>query len=150
MTIDGEYEPSPWDWVRKQVEEYEASGGTRADTLMDTGMPILVLTTVGHKSGKVRKVPLMRVEHEGDYCLVASKGGAPENPAWYHNLVADPTVTIQDGPEPFAAEVRRVEGAERADWWQRAVAAYPPYADYQADTDREIPVFVASPVAQSS
>ncbi len=149
MTIEREYEPSPWDWVRNQVEEYEASGGTRANTLMDTGMPIIVMTTVGHKSGKVRKVPLMRVEHGGEYCLVASKGGAPENPAWYHNLVADPSVTIQDGPEPFEAEVRRVSGAERAEWWERAVAAYPPYADYQADTDREIPVFVAAPVQRS-
>ncbi len=146
MTIEGEYEPSPWDWVAQQVEEYEASGGTRANTLMDTGMPIIVMTTVGRKSGKVRKVPLMRVDHDGEYALVASKGGAPEHPAWYHNLVADQRVTIQDGPEPFEAEVRRVEGPERATWWERAVAAYPPYADYQADTDREIPVFVAAPV----
>lgn len=149
MTIEGEYEPSPWDWVAQQVEEYEASGGTRANTLMDTGMPIIVMTTVGRKSGKVRKVPLMRVDHDGEYALVASKGGAPEHPAWYHNLVADPSVTIQDGPEPFEAEVRRVSGAERAEWWERAVAAYPPYADYQADTDREIPVFVAAPVQRS-
>ncbi len=149
MTIEGEYEPSPWDWVAQQVEEYEASGGTRANTLMDTGMPIIVMTTVGRKSGKVRKVPLMRVDHDGEYALVASKGGAPEHPAWYHNLVADQRVTIQDGPEPFEAEVRRVEGPERATWWERAVAAYPPYADYQADTDREIPVFVAAPVQRS-
>ena len=143
MTNPGDYAPSPWEWVREQVEEYEASGGARANTLRDTNWPIIVVTTVGHKSGKVRKMPLMRVEHDGDYALVASKGGSPEQPAWYYNLVADPKVTIQDGPEPFNAEVRLVDGQERADWWSRAVAAYPPYAEYQEKTDREIPVFVA-------
>ena len=144
MPIEGDYQPSTWDWVSDQVEEYEASGGTRANTLMDTGMPIIVMTTVGAKSGKVRKVPLMRVEHEGEYCIVASKGGAPEHPAWYHNLVADPHVMVQDGPAPFDAEVRIVTGDERAAWWDRSVAAYPPYAEYQEKTDREIPVFVAT------
>ncbi len=143
MPTTGDYEPSPWDWVREQVEEYEASGGTRANTLRDTGLPIIVMTTVGHKSGKVRKVPLMRVEHGGEYAIVASKGGAPAHPAWYHNIVADPHVSIQDGPEPFDYEMRAVTGNERATWWERSVAAYPPYAEYQEKTDREIPLFVA-------
>lgn len=145
MTIDGEYEPSTWGWVRDQVEEYEASNGTRANTLMDTGMPIIVVTCVGHRSGKVRKFPLMQVEHEGEYAIVASKGGAPEHPGWYHNLVADPDVTIQDGPEPLPFTVRIVDGDERRAWWDRSVAAYPPYAEYQEKTDRKIPLFVASP-----
>jgi deazaflavin-dependent oxidoreductase (nitroreductase family) len=146
MTIEGEYEPSPSEWVRDQVAEYESSGGTRANTLLDTGMPIIVVTTRGNKSGKVRKTPLMRVEHEGAYALVASKGGAPTHPVWYYNLVADPDgVVLQDGPEPFAVAVREVSGEEKATWWERAVAAYPPYADYQANTDREIPLFVATP-----
>lgn len=144
MGIEGDYEPSTWAWVAEQVEEYEASNGTRANTLRDTGLPIIVITTVGHKSGKVRKVPLMRVEHNGEYAIVASKGGAPAHPGWYHNLVADPHVTIQDGPAPFDAQVRLVAGDERDMWWQRSVAAYPPYAEYQEKTEREIPVFIAS------
>ncbi len=144
MTLEGEYEPSPSDWVREQVAEYEASGGERANTLLDTGMPIIIVTTRGNKSGKLRKTALMRVEHEGEYALVASLGGAPKHPVWYHNLVADPTaVMIQDGPEPFDAVVREVEGDERAAWWERSVAAYPAYAEYQASTDRIIPVLVA-------
>ena len=144
MPLDGEYEPSPAGWVRDQVAEYEASGGARANTLRDTGLPIIIVTTRGNRSGKIRKTPLMRVEHEGEYALVASVGGAPKHPVWYHNLKADPTaVMIQDGPEPFDAEVREVSGDERAQWWERAVAAYPPYADYQERTEREIPVFVA-------
>ena len=146
MTIDGEYEPSPEGWVRDQVEEYEASGGERGNTLMDTGMPVVIVTHVGRHSGKVRKTPLMRVEHEGEYALIASKGGAPEHPVWYHNLTADPAaVMVQDGPEPFDVVVREVDGDERAAWWERAVAAYPPYADYQEATDRQIPVLVAAP-----
>jgi deazaflavin-dependent oxidoreductase (nitroreductase family) len=145
MPIEGDYEPSQWEWVRDQVAEYEASGGARANTLRDTGLPIIVMTTVGHRSGKVRKVPLMRVEHEGSYGIIGSKGGNPSHPGWYHNLVADPTVTIQDGPEPFDAVVRLTTGDERAAWWERAVEAFPPYAEYQGKTDREIPVFVASP-----
>jgi F420H(2)-dependent quinone reductase len=145
-TLHGDYEPSPSEWVRDQVAEYEASGGQKANTLLDTAMPIVVVTTRGAKSGKVRKNPVMRVEHDGAYCLVASKGGAPENPEWFHNLVAHPgEVTIQDGPEPFAVRVRRIEGDERAPWWARAVAAYPPYADYQKNTTREIPLFLATP-----
>ena len=146
-TLQGDYEPSTWDWVRDQVAEYEASGGQRANTLMDTGMPVIVVATRGAKSGKVRKFALMRVEHEGEYALVASKGGMPENPGWFHNIVAHPDeVTIQDGPAPFAVNVREVQGDEKARWWERAVAAYPPYAEYQEKTDRPIPVLVASPV----
>jgi deazaflavin-dependent oxidoreductase (nitroreductase family) len=145
MTLTGEYEPSPAEWVRNQVAEYEKSGGQQANTLLDTGWPVVIVTTRGNKSGKIRKTPLMRVEHDGEYALVASKGGAPENPVWYYNLVADPTgVTIQDGPEPFEVSVRRLSGDERATWWVRAVAAYPPYAEYQTNTTREIPVFVAT------
>jgi F420H(2)-dependent quinone reductase len=147
MTLAGDYEPSPSEWVRNQVQEYEASGGSRANTLMDTGLPVIILTTRGNKSGKIRKTPLMRVEHSGEYALVASKGGAPENPVWYYNLVGDPTsVAIQDGPKPFTVTVRQVTGDEKATWWERAVEAYPPYAEYQAKTGRTIPVFVATPV----
>ncbi|MFN0089548.1 MAG: nitroreductase family deazaflavin-dependent oxidoreductase [Acidimicrobiales bacterium] len=145
MAIEGEYGPSPWEWVRNQVEEYESSGGAQANTLRDTGLPIIVMTTRGHKTGKVRKVPLMRVEHGGEYAIVASKGGAPTNPLWVENLQADPNVTIQDGPEPLPATVRLVTGDERAQWWERAVAAFPNYAEYQAKTSREIPLYIASP-----
>jgi deazaflavin-dependent oxidoreductase (nitroreductase family) len=145
MPLIGEYEPSPAAWVRDQVEEYESSGGERANTLRDTGLPIIVVTTRGRHSGKIRKSPLMRVEHDGEYALVASKGGAPDHPVWYHNLTADPVdVAIQDGPAPFDAQVRELSGPERAEWWQRAVEAYPPYAEYQLKTDREIPVMLAS------
>jgi F420H(2)-dependent quinone reductase len=145
MPLEGEYEPSPWDWVREQVEEYEASGGERANTLRDTGLPVVIVTTRGHKSGKIRKFALMRVEHDGEYALVASIGGAPKNPSWYANIVADPTaLMIQDGPEPHDFVAREVHGAERHVWWERAVAAYPPYAEYQDNTTRTIPVFVAT------
>jgi deazaflavin-dependent oxidoreductase (nitroreductase family) len=144
MTLRGDYEPSPQQWVRDQVEGYERSGGAEANTLFDTGLPIIVVTTRGNKTGKLRKTPLMRVEHDGQYALVASQGGAPTHPVWYHNLMADPeAVVIQDGPEPWDATVRLVTGDERAEWWERAVAAYPPYAEYQERTTREIPVFVA-------
>ena len=144
MALEGEYEPSPSEWVRNQVDEYEASGGARANTLGDTSMPIVIFTTRGQRSGKIRKTPVMRVEHGGEYALVASKGGAPEHPQWYHNLVAFPDdVLLQDGPEPFEVEVRQISGDEYALWWQRAVAAYPPYAEYQTKTSREIPVFIA-------
>ncbi len=149
MTLDGEYEPSPAQWVRDQVAEYEASGGQRANTLTDTGLPVVIVTTRGNKSGKVRKTPLMRVAHDGQYALVASKGGAPAHPVWYYNLVSDPdSVLIQDGPEPFPVAVRELAGAERAQWWERAVAAYPPYAEYQEKTNRTIPVFLATRKAQ--
>jgi len=144
VTLNGEYAASPWEWVRDRVETYESSGGKLANTLLDTGLPIIIVTTLGNKSGTLRKTPLMRVEHDGEYALVASMGGAPKHPVWYYNIVADPSaVTIQDGPEPFAADAREVKGDDRATWWERAVAAYPPYAEYQTKTDREIPVFVA-------
>jgi deazaflavin-dependent oxidoreductase (nitroreductase family) len=144
MTLQGEYEPSPEQWVREQVEAYEASGGREANTLRDTGLPVVIVTTRGNRSGKVRKTPLMRVEHAGEYALVASKGGAPAHPEWYHNLRADPSaVMVQDGPEAFDVDVHEATGDERAQWWERAVAAYPPYAEYQEKTAREIPVFVA-------
>jgi deazaflavin-dependent oxidoreductase (nitroreductase family) len=145
MPLSGEYEPSPSEWVRNQVADYESSGGQRANTLGDTGLPIVIVTSRGAKTGKVRKTPLMRVEHDGEYALVASKGGAPEHPVWYRNLVTNPTaVSIQDGPEPFDAVVREVTDGERAAWWARAVASYPPYAEYQANTTRTIPVLVAT------
>ena len=145
MTLQGEYEPSAFEWVRDQVAEYEASNGQRANTLRDTGLPVILVATRGNKTGKIRKFALMRVEHDGEYALVASLGGAPKNPVWYYNLKEDPTaLMIQDGPEPFDAVAREVTGDEKKVWWERAVAAYPPYADYQARTTREIPVFVAT------
>jgi len=141
----GEYLPSPAQWVRDQVEAYERSGGREGNTFQDTGLPVIVVTMRGNRSGKIRKIALMRVEHNGEYALVGSKGGAPKHPVWYHNLKANPDeVTIQDGPEPFEARVRELTGDERAAWWERAVAAYPPYAEYQQRTDRQIPVFVAT------
>lgn len=144
--VDGEYVPSTSDWVADQVAAYEASGGTEANTLRDTGIPIIIFTTRGHKTGKVRKVPLMRVEHEGSYALVASRGGAPSHPSWYHNLMADPDIMLQDGPEPFATTTRLVTGEERKTWWDRAVAVFPTYARYEiAAGDREIPLFVTEP-----
>ena len=143
MTLSGEYEPSPEQWVRDQVERYEGSGGTEATTMR--GVPVVVVTSLGAKSGKIRKNPLMRVEHDGRYALVASKGGAPKHPTWYFNLVAHPTVEVQDGPDRRDYTVRVLEGEERAAWWERAVAVWPDYADYQTKTDREIPVFVAEP-----
>ena len=146
MAIEGDYEPSAHQWVRDQVEAYEASGGTKANTLRDTGIPIIVVTMKGAKSGKLRKIALMRVEHDGEYALVASYGGAPTHPVWYHNLIADPrAVQVQDGPAPFDVTVREVDGDERAAWWERAVAVFPNYAEYQAKTERQIPVLVASP-----
>jgi len=146
MPLTGEYEPSTQGWVRNQVEAYEASGGQRANTLRDTGLPVVIVTTRGNKSGKLRKTPLMRVEHNGEYALVASQGGSPKHPVWYYNLKADPeAVTVQDGPEPVDMRVRELSGEEREVWWERAVAAYPPYAAYQKRTDRLIPVFLASP-----
>lgn len=146
MSIEGEYVPSRSQWVRDQVEAYERSGGREANTLRDTGIPIIVVTMRGRSTGLVRKIGLMRVEHDGEYALVASMGGAPTNPVWYENLLADPAnVTIQDGPEPFSVVVREVTGDERALWWERAVAVFPNYADYQAKTSRTIPVLVAAP-----
>jgi deazaflavin-dependent oxidoreductase (nitroreductase family) len=146
MALTGEYEPSTIDWVREQVEEYEASGGTRATTLRDTGMPVVIMTNRGVRSGRLRKTPVMRVEHDGRYLAVASQGGAPEHPSWYHNLCADPHVELQDGPAKREMVARLLTGDERAKWWERAVATFPPYADYQQRTEREIPVFLLEPV----
>lgn len=148
MPLEGEYEPSPTGWVREQVELYESSGGTEGTTLQETGMPVILLTTRGAKSGKLRKTPLMRVEHEGRYAAVASLGGSPKHPVWYFNVQADPQVELQDGPAKQDMTAREVTGAEKAEWWERAVAAYPPYADYQKKTDRKIPVFVLESLEQ--
>ena len=143
MPLQGEYEPSAAAWVRKQVERYEATGGREANTLRDTGLPIVIVSTRGVKSGKVRKLGLMRVEHDGVYAMVGSQGGAPTDPAWVSNLRAHPDeVTLQDGPEPWDGVAREITGEERALWWERSVAAFPPYAEYQKKTDREIPVFL--------
>jgi len=143
--IEGEYAPTPTKWVRDQVELYERTNGREGATLRDTGLPVIIVTMKGRKSGLVRKIALMRVEHEGEYALVGSMGGAPKHPVWYHNLKTDPsTVTIQDGPEPFPVHVHEAEGAEREAWWQRAVEAFPPYAEYQQRTERLIPVLVAT------
>jgi len=144
MPLTGEYEPSTSDWARKQAELYEATGGAEGGDLR--GMPVVVLTTVGAKSGKLRKTALMRVEHEGVYAVVASLGGAPKHPVWYFNLKADPHVELQDGPTKRDYLAREVTGDEKAAWWERAVAAYPPYDDYQRKTDRLIPVFVLEPI----
>ncbi|MEX2627683.1 MAG: nitroreductase family deazaflavin-dependent oxidoreductase [Ilumatobacteraceae bacterium] len=146
VDLDGDYIPSALEWVRDQVETYEHTGGREANTLRDTGIPVIIVTMRGKASGAVRKIALMRVEHGGEYALVASMGGAPTHPGWYHNLLADPVnVTIQDGPEPFAVTVREVTGPEREAWWQRSVEVFPTYAEYQAKTDRVIPVLVATP-----
>ena len=147
MPLQGDYEPSTWDWVSEQVATYERTGGQEANTLRDTGIPVIIVTCRGKSSGKIRKLALMRVEHEGEYALVASVGGGPKNPGWYHNLVAEPHVMIQDGSAPgdFRAEV--VEGDERSAWWDRAVAVFPTYTEYQQKTDRQIPVFVARPTS---
>jgi deazaflavin-dependent oxidoreductase (nitroreductase family) len=146
---DADYAPSPASWVREQVEAFEGSNGAEGNTLSDTGRPIIVLTMVGNKSGKTRKVPLMRVEHDGKYAAVASLGGAPTHPVWYYNLIADPKVDLQDGPVRLAMVAREVTGAEKAEWWERAVAAYPPYTEYQTKTSRQIPLFVLEPAAQA-
>jgi deazaflavin-dependent oxidoreductase (nitroreductase family) len=144
MALSGKYERGTWDWVADQAAAYEASGGQKANTVQ--GRPIVVLTSIGSKSGKLRKHPVMRVEHDGEYAAVASKGGDPNHPSWYYNLVANPEVDLQDGPEPATYTARLATGAEREEWWARAVAAFPPYARYQEKVDREIPVFVLSPV----
>ena len=145
MTSDGEYGPSPRQWVRDQVELYESSGGTEGTTFRD--MPVIVLTTLGAKTGKVRKTPLMRVENEGRYAVVASLGGAPKHPVWYYNVKANPQVELQDGPVKQDMTAREVTGEEKAKWWAVAVEAYPDYADYQRKTERQIPVFVLEPTS---
>ena len=148
MPLIGEYEPSASERTRKQVEEYESSGGTQGTTMR--GMPVVILTTVGAKSGKLRKNALMRVEHDGEYAVVASMGGAPNNPEWYYNLVTNPEVELQDGPAKGDYIAREATGEDKAVWWERSVAAFPDYATYQTKTEREIPVFVLSPVTEGS
>jgi deazaflavin-dependent oxidoreductase (nitroreductase family) len=140
MAITGEYRPSPRSGTRNQVEEIERTGTTESVDIM--GLPVVLLTMTGAKSGAVRKVPLMRVEHDGSYAAVASQGGAPAHPQWYFNLRADPVVDVQDGTETTQMRARELEGSERDEWWQRCVTAFPPYAGYQTKTDRLIPVFV--------
>jgi F420H(2)-dependent quinone reductase len=145
MSLDGEYVPSTAAWVRDQVEEYEGSDGATGTTLRDTGRPVVIVTNRGAKTGAVRKTPLMRVEHEGSYAAIGSKGGAPKNPVWVYNLRKNPQVVLRDGARTWEMTAREVTGEERAAWWERAVAAYPPYSDYQRKTDRLIPVFVLEP-----
>jgi len=140
------YIPSPHDWVRDQVELYESSGGTKGTTLVDTGLPVVIVTHKGHKTGAIRKTPLMRVKDGHGYVLVGSQGGAPKDPAWVHNLRADPHIELRDETVVRPMHVREVKDAtEKARLWKLAVAAYPPYADYQAKTKRQIPLFVAEP-----
>ena len=146
MPLEGEYEPSTQKWVRDQVERYEASDGQDATTLTDTGLRVIIVTNRGARSGKLRKTPLMRVEHEGRYALVASQGGAPNHPQWYWNLLADSHIEVQDREAKWDMVAREVGGDEKRTWWERAVAAFPPYADYQRRTEREIPLFVAEPL----
>jgi deazaflavin-dependent oxidoreductase (nitroreductase family) len=143
MPLTGDYEPSTSDWARENAEEYMASGGEKGTELK--GRPVILLTTIGAKTGKVRKTPLMRVEHGGEYAVVASLGGAPKNPVWYYNIVANPRVELQDGAETRDYDSREVFGDEKAAWWERAVATWPDYAEYQTKTDRQIPVFVLTP-----
>ena len=146
MPLEGEYEPSPQAWVREQVERYEASGGREANTLRDTGLPVVIFTTRGARSGKIRKQPLMKVEHDGVYAMVASQGGAPKHPTWYFNLKAHPDqVTVQDGDRVWDGVARELDGDEYEQWWERAVAAYRDYADYQERTDRKIPIVLVEP-----
>jgi F420H(2)-dependent quinone reductase len=144
MPLTGEYEPSSSAWARDQAELFESSGGTKGTTLR--GMPIIVVTSVGAKSGKLRKTALMRVEHDGTYAAVASLGGAPKHPVWYYNLKKHPHVEVQDGPNKGDYLAREVTGDEKTAWWERAVSAYPDYAAYQKKTTREIPVFVLEPM----
>jgi F420H(2)-dependent quinone reductase len=144
MPLSGEYEPSTSDWARENAEKYMESGGTDGTELQ--GKPVILLTTVGAKTGKIRKTPLMRVEHGGEYAVVASLGGAPKNPVWYHNIKAHPRVELQDGTVNKDYEAREVFDDEKAAWWERAVAAWPDYANYQTKTDRQIPLFVLTPI----
>ncbi|HEY6649307.1 MAG TPA: nitroreductase family deazaflavin-dependent oxidoreductase [Mycobacterium sp.] len=145
MPLSGDYEPSTSDWARENAEKYMESGGTEGTELQ--GKPVILLTTIGAKTGKIRKTPLMRVEHDGEYAIVASLGGAPKHPVWYHNIKAHPRVELQDGPVTKDYEAREVFGDEKSVWWERAVEAWPDYANYQKKTDRQIPVFVLTPVS---
>ncbi|MFE7114222.1 nitroreductase family deazaflavin-dependent oxidoreductase [Streptomyces sp. NPDC057654] len=149
MPLEGEYGPHPVQWVREQVELYESSGGTRGTTLWDTGLPVVIVTMRGARSGKIRKIPLMRVEHEGRYAAVASNGGFPRHPVWYFNVKSDPNVELQDGAVRQTMTAREITGEEKAEWWERAVAAFPPYVEYQKKTDRVIPVFVLEPASRT-
>jgi deazaflavin-dependent oxidoreductase (nitroreductase family) len=146
MTLQGTYAPSKQQWVRDQVAAYEASDGERANTLRDTGYPIVVITSVGAKSGLLRKNPVMRVERDGTYVAIASVGGSPKNPEWYHNFLAHPEVELQDGADKHTYAARLVTGDERTEWWDYAVATWPTYGDYQKRPDREIPVFLLASV----
>src|SRR3979409_2583556 len=145
MPLSGDYEESPWDWVRKDADRIMESGSSNGSEMK--GKPIILLTTIGAKSGKIRKTPLMRVEHGGEYAVVASLGGAPKNPVWFYNIKAHPQVELQDGADTKDYEAREVFGDEKAAWWERAVEAWPDYAEYQTKTDRQIPVFVLTPVS---
>ena len=144
MPLSGEYAPSTSDWARENAEKYMESGGTEGTELQ--GKPVILLTTIGAKTGKLRKTPLMRVEHNGEYAVVASLGGAPKNPVWYYNLKAHPRVELQDGSESHDYDAREVFGDEKAAWWDRCVQAWPDYANYQKKTERQIPVFVLTRV----
>jgi deazaflavin-dependent oxidoreductase (nitroreductase family) len=144
MPLTGEYAPSTSDWAREQAELFERTNGAEGNLLQ--GRPIILLTTLGASSGKLRKTALMRVEHDGEYAIVASRGGAPKHPSWYHNVVDAPLVELQDGAVRKDYVPRELSGEEREIWWERAVEAWPPYADYQKKTDRVIPVFLLTPV----
>jgi F420H(2)-dependent quinone reductase len=144
MPLTGDYEPSAFDFARDQADRYERSGGTEGTE--NQGKPVIVLTSVGAKTGKLRKSPLMRVEHDGEYAVVASLGGAPKNPVWYYNLTANPHVELQDGPVKQDYQAREVHGEEYAAWLERAVAVWPDYADYQKKTTRTMPIFVLTPL----
>jgi deazaflavin-dependent oxidoreductase (nitroreductase family) len=146
MPLSGEYEESPWDWVQKDANRIMETGSTEGSEMK--GKPIILLTTIGAKTGKIRKTPLMRVEHDGEYAVVASLGGAPKNPVWYYNIKAHPQVELQDGDVTKDYEAREVSGDEKSTWWERAVEAWPDYAEYQTKTDREIPVFVLKPISE--
>jgi deazaflavin-dependent oxidoreductase (nitroreductase family) len=145
MPLDGEYAPNPEKWVRDQVELYERTDGAQGNTFRDTGLPIVIVTNRGAVSGKLHKTPVMRVELDGRYAVIASRGGAPEHPRWYYNIRANPHVELQDGAAKQDMTAREITGDERTLWWDRAVAAYPPYAEYQRKTERVIPVFVLEP-----
>jgi deazaflavin-dependent oxidoreductase (nitroreductase family) len=148
MPLEGEYAPGTSAWARKQAESFEASNGEAAATLQ--GKPIIVMTSVGAKTGKLRKTALMRVEHDGRYAVVASRGGAARNPVWYHNLKKQPHVELQDGAVKRDYLAREVTGDEKATWWERALVVWPAYADYQKKTERRIPVFVLEPIEGGS
>ena len=144
MPLQGDFEISPVDWVRDMTNKIFENGTTDGQTIADR--PVVLVTVRGAKTGKLRKVPLMRVENDGRYAIVASLGGAPKNPVWYYNVKGDPHVDLQDGSVTKDYTAREVFGDEKAEWWERSVAAYPPYADYQKKTDRQIPVFVLDPI----